>query len=166
VIHGEIEVVNPAGIGARACVHDAETIAAGASRVWRFRLAPHLDDALADVDAIVAARKAEADEFYDTVHPPRANADERLVQRQALAGLLWTKQIHLFDPSVDRPLHARRRGRRRIFGEVRRFQDDPYWRDCLLFPEYFHGDTGAGLGAMHQTGWTGLVANLIDEWRR
>ena len=47
-----------------------------------------------------------------------------------------------------------------------KFQEDPHWRDCLLFHEYFHGDNGAGLGATHQTGWTGLVANLIDEWRR
>ena len=41
----------------------------------------------------------------------------------------------------------------------------PHWRDHLLFYEYFHGDNGAGLGASHQTGWTALVANLIDEWR-
>jgi hypothetical protein len=57
-------------------------------------------------------------------------------------------------------------GRRRIWGGTETFQQDPFWRDCLLFNEYFHGDNGAGLGANHQTGWTGLVANLIDEWRR
>jgi len=57
-------------------------------------------------------------------------------------------------------------GRRRMFGGIEKFQEDPHWRDYLQFPEYFNGDTGAGLGAMHQTGWTGLVANLIDEWRR
>jgi hypothetical protein len=57
-------------------------------------------------------------------------------------------------------------GRRPIYGGTERFQADPHWRDCLLFNEYFHGDNGAGLGANHQTGWTGLVANLIDEWRR
>jgi hypothetical protein len=57
-------------------------------------------------------------------------------------------------------------GRRACFGHYEKFQNDPHWRDCLLFFEYFHGDTGAGLGASHQTGWTGLVANLIDEWRR
>lgn len=57
-------------------------------------------------------------------------------------------------------------GHRPIFGHSRRFQEDPLWRDYLLFFEYFHGDTGAGLGASHQTGWTGLVANLIHEWRR
>ncbi|HMF61134.1 MAG TPA: hypothetical protein VK595_12225, partial [Vicinamibacterales bacterium] len=57
-------------------------------------------------------------------------------------------------------------GTRRVYGGIAKFQQDPYWRDCLLFHEYFHGDTGAGLGASHQTGWTGLVASLIDEWRR
>jgi hypothetical protein len=57
-------------------------------------------------------------------------------------------------------------GRRRIYGGIEKFQQDPRWRDLLLFNEYFHGDNGAGLGASHQTGWTGLVANLIDEWRR
>ena len=49
-------------------------------------------------------------------------------------------------------------GRRPVYGETRRFQEDPHWRDLVLFYEYFHGDNGAGLGASHQTGWTGLVA--------
>jgi hypothetical protein len=57
-------------------------------------------------------------------------------------------------------------GHRPVFGTNSRFQNDPYWRDHILFYEYFHGDTGAGLGASHQTGWTALVATLIDEWRR
>jgi hypothetical protein len=57
-------------------------------------------------------------------------------------------------------------GRRPVFGGAEKFQTDPHWRDCLLFYEHFHGDNGAGLGASHQTGWTSLVANLIDEWRR
>ncbi len=52
-------------------------------------------------------------------------------------------------------------GRRPVFGTAERFQHDPAWHDRLLFFEYFHGDTGAGLGASHQTGWTGLVADLI-----
>ena len=52
-------------------------------------------------------------------------------------------------------------GRRPCFGESARLQQHPDWRDRLLFNEYFHGDTGAGLGASHQTGWTGLVADLI-----
>jgi hypothetical protein len=49
-------------------------------------------------------------------------------------------------------------GRRPVYGGTRKFQEDPHWRDCLLFYEYFHGDNGAGLGASHQTGWTGVVA--------
>jgi hypothetical protein len=57
-------------------------------------------------------------------------------------------------------------GRRPVFGGAGRFQEDPHWRDHILFYEYFHGDDGAGLGASHQTGWTALVAALIDEWRR
>jgi hypothetical protein len=52
-------------------------------------------------------------------------------------------------------------GHRPCFGDVARFKDDPTWRDALLFNEYFHGDLGCGLGASHQTGWTGLVADLI-----
>ncbi|HYA21060.1 MAG TPA: glucosidase, partial [Burkholderiales bacterium] len=43
------------------------------------------------------------------------------------------------------------------------FQHDPHWKDLMLFNEYFHGETGLGLGAMHQTGWTGLVANLVQR---
>jgi hypothetical protein len=53
-------------------------------------------------------------------------------------------------------------GRRPVYGEVRKFQEDPHWRDLVLFYEYFHGDSGAGIGASHQTGWTGLVAKLIQ----
>jgi hypothetical protein len=52
-------------------------------------------------------------------------------------------------------------GRRPVFGNAGKFQTDPHWRDHLLFYEYFHGDNGAGIGASHQTGWTGLVAKLF-----
>jgi hypothetical protein len=54
-------------------------------------------------------------------------------------------------------------GRRPVHGSNERFQTDPHWRDLPLFYEYFNGDTGAGIGASHQTGWTGLVAKLIDQ---
>jgi hypothetical protein len=53
-------------------------------------------------------------------------------------------------------------GRRPVFDGAEKFQSDPYWRDHLLFYEYFHGDNGAGIGASHQTGWTGLVAPLLE----
>src|SRR5215471_13803550 len=54
------------------------------------------------------------------------------------------------------------RGRRPVYGGIEKFQTDPHWRDHILFYEYFHGDNGAGLGANHQTGWTGVVAKLIQ----
>ena len=71
------------------------------------------------------------------------------------------------DPSAGRP--PRRPsiglrdagGHRPVFGGAGKFQDDPHWRDCLLFYEYFHGDNGAGLGASHQTGWTGIIARSL-----
>jgi hypothetical protein len=76
----------------------------------------------------------------------------------AMARSLAERLIHIFtrDPAT---------GRRAVHGDQAPFQDDPHWRDLILFYEYFHGDHGAGLGASHQTGWTGLVASLIDEWR-
>jgi hypothetical protein len=52
-------------------------------------------------------------------------------------------------------------GRRPVFGGTAKFQDDPNWRDCLQFFEYFHGDNGAGIGANHQTGWTGFIARAM-----
>jgi hypothetical protein len=55
-------------------------------------------------------------------------------------------------------------GRRPIHGDREKFQSDPHWRDCILFYEYFHGDSGEGLGASHQTGWTGVVAKLIHQY--
>jgi hypothetical protein len=54
-------------------------------------------------------------------------------------------------------------GARAVYGGLRKFQDDPHWRDLVLFHEYFNGDNGAGIGASHQTGWTGLVAKLIEQ---
>ena len=53
-------------------------------------------------------------------------------------------------------------GRRPVYGWTEKFQSDPHWRDLILFYEYFHGDNGAGLGASHQTGWTGCVAKTIQ----
>jgi hypothetical protein len=97
VIHDEA-VTNPAGVGTKACVHYRESIPAGGSMVWRFRLTSEKPvNPLSDVDDIVQNRRAEADEFYGAIHPPKASDDERMVQRQALAGMLWTKSIYLFD---------------------------------------------------------------------
>jgi len=57
-------------------------------------------------------------------------------------------------------------GKRPVYGGTKTFQEDPHWRDLILFFEYFHGDNGAGLGASHQTGWTGTIALLIDFFGR
>jgi hypothetical protein len=57
-------------------------------------------------------------------------------------------------------------GQRPVYGGTSKFQNDPHWRDLILFFEYFHGDNGAGLGASHQTGWTGLIAPLVDLFGR
>ena len=57
-------------------------------------------------------------------------------------------------------------GRRPVYGGTAKFQEDPHWRDLILFYEYFHGDNGAGLGASHQTGWTGLIAQIMDFFGR
>jgi hypothetical protein len=54
-------------------------------------------------------------------------------------------------------------GRRPVAGSTEIFNNDPQWKDLILFYEYFHGDNGAGIGANHQTGWTGLVAKLIEQ---
>ena len=70
-----------------------------------------------------------------------------------MAGDLADRLVSIWLPDSD--------GRRPVYGGVERMQTDPAWKDNLLFYEYFHGDNGAGLGAMHQTGWTALVADLL-----
>jgi hypothetical protein len=75
------------------------------------------------------------------------------------------KMSHGFAESLISIFKRDADGRRPVFGDVEKMQTDPHWKDHILFFEYFNGDTGAGLGASHQTGWTALVASLIDEWR-
>lgn len=74
---------------------------------------------------------------------------------QGVASALSQRLTHIFlkNPAGDRP----------VYGGSKIFQTDPHWRDFILFYEYFHGDNGAGIGASHQTGWTGLVAQLIQQ---
>jgi hypothetical protein len=67
-------------------------------------------------------------------------------------------RIFLRDPSTG----SGQAGKRPVYGGTEKFQNDPHWRDLILFYEYFHGDNGAGLGASHQTGWTGVVAKTIQ----
>jgi hypothetical protein len=95
---GREDCVNPAKIGTKAALHYRYEVPAGGSVILKLRLAPsETPGNLTDVDAVVKKRRAEADEFYSAIHPAKATADEKLVERQALAGLLWTKQSYLFD---------------------------------------------------------------------
>jgi hypothetical protein len=99
IVGFERDAVNPAKFGTKACVdYSFPLVPPGASVTVRLRLSDRPEPGgLDEVERIVAHRRAEADEFYEAIHPPRATQDERLVQRQALAGMLWTKQVYLFD---------------------------------------------------------------------
>jgi hypothetical protein len=94
---------------------------------------------------------------------PQAPLASGEVGLTGLAGMLADRLIGIFLPDADgyRPVYGPRGSRK-----AELYARDPHWRGLVLFHEYFHGDTGEGLGASHQTGWTGLVANLIDEWRK
>jgi len=96
--------------------------------------------------------------FGPALKVPSDGRDGEQVTLFEVAEDLANRLIRIFTRGPD--------GRRPVYGARRKFQEDPYWRDLILFHEYFDGDTGEGLGASHQTGWTGLVASLIDEWRR
>ncbi|MGC1312018.1 MAG: hypothetical protein WA857_07225, partial [Candidatus Acidiferrum sp.] len=72
-----------------------------------------------------------------------------------VAAEISRRLVHIFVRGKD--------GRRAVAGGIELFQSNPHWKDLILFHEYFHGDNGAGLGANHQTGWTGLVAKLIEQ---
>ena len=106
------------------------------------------------IESLRKLRKAYGAAF--TIDDPTDPANR--VTLDELARGLADSQIRLFtrNDQGERPVH----------GDNRKFHDDPHWRDYLLFYEHFHADTGRGLGASHQTGWTGLVASLIDEWRQ
>ena len=88
-----------------------------------------------------------------TVEFPTGSGQHMTLQQVSLEIARRLANIFLRDDQERRPVH----------GGVEKFQQDPYWRDLLLFYEYFHGDNGAGLGANHQTGWTGLVGLLLQE---
>jgi hypothetical protein len=84
--------------------------------------------------------------------PARSNQNADLWQ---VASEISKRLGHIFIRGKD--------GRRPVAGAQENFQSDPFWRDLILFHEYFHGDNGTGIGANHQTGWTGLVAKLLEQ---
>ncbi len=101
------------------------------------------------ISALERYRRFFGDDF--TVEYPTGSGNQLTLDKVAID--LQDRLIALFTRGPD--------GRRPCFGGNRRLQDDPAWRDNLVFGEYFHGDNGAALGAWHQTGWTGLIADVI-----
>ncbi len=96
--------------------------------------------------------------FGDQLQFEAPSISDQPVAASELAGDLAKRLMRVFE--VDES------GKRAWCGNRERFHEDPHWKDLHLFYEYFHGDKGTGLGASHQTGWTALIANLIDEWCR
>ncbi|MCX6926692.1 MAG: glucosidase, partial [Verrucomicrobia bacterium] len=92
--------------------------------------------------------------YGDGVQVECPTGSGRMLNLQQVAADLRSRLTHLFlrDAQDRRPCH----------GQDVRYAEDPHWRDLLLFHEYFHGETGRGLGASHQTGWTALVARLLE----
>lgn len=117
VVHGQAEAINPGQTGTKAAAHYRVTVPAGGSHVIRLRLTDSAPEALAPTDGsegepfgaafggVLAARQREADEFYADVIPPAVGPDGATVMRQALAGMLWSKQFYHYD--VDRWLEER-----------------------------------------------------------
>lgn len=110
IVHGE-KTVNPEEEGTKGCLtYFLEKVPAQKSVTLLFRFSPHkMEQPLKNVEKIIAQRKNEADAFYKTIHPKQASDEEKLIQRQALAGLIWSKQIYLFDVNLwlkgDNPEH-------------------------------------------------------------
>ncbi len=137
VVRCRSDRVNPRRRGTKAAAHYRATIGAGEAFTVRFRFGDaRLADPFADFDAIVARRKAEADEFYDAIHAPDLGEDERLVSRQAMAGLLWSKQCYHYsvelwlkgDPACPPPPPDHANGRNANWGHL-------YALDVLTMPD-------------------------------
>jgi hypothetical protein len=142
VVHGDGGAVNPAQIGTKVAAHYRLTLGAGESAVIRLRFTDALPKAFTnrpigrDFDDVIATRQKEADEFYGTIIPPELSADSSLVMRQALAGLLWSKQFYHYivrdwlngDPGQPSPPPERRQGRNHEWTEL-------YNSDVLSMPD-------------------------------
>ena len=120
VVHGQETAVNPAGQGTKVGAVWKRTVEAHGDVTFRIRLARHaLADPFGAFDDVISRRRDEADAFYDTIHPPHLSDAERQVQRQALAGMLWSQQFYYFDvpqwlegdPAQPQPPASRHQGR-------------------------------------------------------
>jgi hypothetical protein len=120
LIHGEKEAINPAREGTKVAALYRETLTSGQSRVLRLRLSSQrLSSAFAKFEARLKSRRMEADDFYAAIHNPQLSTDEKRIQRQALAGMLWSKQFFYYnieqwlngDPAMKPLPESRRKGR-------------------------------------------------------
>ncbi len=139
VVHGRAEAVNPAGVGTKAAAHYRMTIAPGATASIRLRLTKDERRTMNDregvssfivhpssFDVTFAQRQAEADAFYAALQPPALSDDQRMIQRQAFAGMLWSKQFYYYDveewlrgdPGQPAPPAERKRGRNSAWGHL------------------------------------------------
>jgi hypothetical protein len=101
----------------------------------------------------------EALQKFDWYYGPSLKIEHPVGSGRMLT--LWQVSVELSRRLIS--IFVRHQGLRAVYGGTDRFQHDPHWRDLILFHEYMHGDDGAGLGASHQTGWTALVAKLIQQ---
>lgn len=149
VVNGETQSVNPKQVGTKAAAHYCVTVAAGESIVLRLRLTA--DEATApfsDHDAIVQRRRQEADAFYDVIINPHATDEQRRVQRQAFAGLFWTKQLYYYDieqwlrgdPAMPPPPPSHQNGRNSGWRHLTNF-DIMSMPDKWEYPYYAVWDT-------------------------
>ena len=130
IVDGETDAVNPHRLGTKMAAIYRQSIAPGASMTCCLRLSRAAqDDPFANARDTLAQRRDEAEQFYDAVHCPGLSADERNVQRQALAGMLWSKQLYYYDveqwlegdPGADPPSSGRRRGRNQDWDHLTNF---------------------------------------------
>jgi hypothetical protein len=108
------------------------------------------------VNVLLIEALQKLDHFYgDAVKVACPTGSDQLMPLRDVVAELERRLVRIFRRGAD--------GRRPVLGAVEKFQVDPHWRDLIPFHEYFNGDTGAGVGASHQTGWTALVAKLLQQ---
>jgi hypothetical protein len=190
IISGRGQAVNPVKFGTKVAAHYVLNVPCGESKTVRLRLAAaKRDKAFDGFERVFKNRIADADEIYNRITPQSLVEDQRRVHRQALAGMLWSKQFYFFDleqwlmEHKSQPLlESAQNGVRNaewfhmLNSDVISMPDkweypwyaawDLAFHTISLSYEYFHGDNGAGIGASHQTGWTGVIAALLDVFGR
>ncbi len=115
------------------------------------------------VNVLLIEALAKLSLYYgDTFKVECPTGSGKLMTLEEVATELSRRLQSIFLRAEGPDVPEERRGRRPVYGGTEKFQHDPYWRDLILFYEYFHGDNGAGIGASHQTGWTGAIARLIQ----